>query len=129
MSYSDKKILVVEDDDMLRKIVVDQLSSTFNVIPVKDGEEAVAQIEQSKPDVIVLDLLLPKLDGFGVLAKLRAMSDPFIAITPVLVVSNLSDQASIKKAEEYKVLEYYIKSDISMGILTNRIKRIFNSAE
>jgi DNA-binding response OmpR family regulator len=127
MANNDKKVLVVEDDDMLRGIIVNQLSAHFLAVPVKDGEEAWATIEKDKPDVIILDLLLPKMNGFDVLSKLRSAADPKIAQTPVLVVSNLSDEESIRKTTELKVLEHYTKSDISLGVLVNRIKRIFNT--
>jgi DNA-binding response OmpR family regulator len=123
---SDKKILVVEDDELLRKIIIDQLTSLgYLVLPAADGEEAIQQAEKNKPGIIVLDLLLPKLDGFGVLKKLRSSADPELAKTAVLVVSNLSDSNSIQWAKDYGVLEYYIKSDIELGILGNRIERYF----
>lgn len=126
MSFSDKKILVVEDDDMLRSIIVDQISKNFKVLQARDGEEAIHQIFTSRPNAIVLDLLLPKLNGFEVLAKLRTTPDRAIADIPVLVVSNLSDQASIIKTQQYNVLEYYVKSDITLGTLVDRLKKIFD---
>lgn len=125
MSYADKKVLIVEDDDMLRNIITTQVASQFKAIPVRDGEEAVEAIEQHHPNAIVLDLLLPKLSGFEVLAKLRSHSDRTIANTPVIVVSNLSDNASIKLAADYKVLEYYVKSDIELGTIVTRLEQIF----
>ena len=123
MPFSDKRILVVEDDDLLRKVVMDQLSEQYVAIPASNGKEAIEKIEVQKPDFIVLDLLLPLLDGFGVLEWLRSMPDPKIAKTPVLVVSNLADQASIAKAQKFGILEYYTKADISLGVLINRINR------
>ena len=127
MSFFDKKVLVVEDDGMLRDIVMQQLAMAFTVIAAKDGQEALEKIEADKPDVLVLDLLLPKVDGFEVLQKLRAMPDPKFSKMPVLIVSNLSDKKSVEKAKSLFALEYYIKSDIKLGLLVNRIKRIFNS--
>lgn len=122
-----KKVLIVEDDQVLQKIIVDQLANNFLVVTASDGEEALSIIAREKPDTIVLDLLLPKVDGFAVMQSLRSMDDVAMAHTPVIVVSNLSDQEKINKAHEYKIEEYFLKSDINMGILLNRIKRIFNS--
>lgn len=127
MSYSDKKILVVEDDDMLRNLILSQLIGRYLVVPASDGEEALHQVEASRPDLIVLDLLLPKIDGFKFLEKLRAMPEQVLAKTPVLVVSNLSDNESIERANKYKVEAYFMKSDVTMGILTKRIDRICNA--
>jgi CheY-like chemotaxis protein len=126
MGFSDKKILIVEDDDMLRNIVFDQLKDKYLVIIAKDGQEALDQIELSKPDLIILDLLLPKVDGFTILEKLRANPDPVVAGTPVVVVSNLSDQESVQRAEQYKIVAYFMKVDVSMGSLTRMIERVFN---
>ncbi len=125
MPNLNKTILVVEDDDMLRDIIIGQLSLKYPVIPARDGEEAAAKVESDKPGIVILDLLLPKLDGFGFLEKLRSSPDPETAKTAVLVVSNFSDQSRIDRAKEFGVLEYYIKSDIQMGILINRVNRYF----
>ncbi len=125
MAYQNKKILVVEDDDLLRRIITNQLSANYTIISAADGEEALQQTESQRPDIIVLDLLLPKLDGFGFLEKLRNSPDPVLAKTVVLVVSNLSDPKNIERASQYKVLEYYIKSDLQLGILLNRVNRYF----
>ncbi len=69
-----KKILVVEDDVDLRKALVSRLgSSNYEVFQAADGEEAITIILDQKPDLVLLDLLLPKLDGFQVLEKIRSI--------------------------------------------------------
>lgn len=125
MTAENKTVLVVEDDGMLRNIIVDQLSLEYKTIPAADGQEALELVKTQKPDIVVLDLLLPKLDGFGFLEELRSSPDSELANTKVLVVSNLSDPKSIEKAKKYGILEYYIKSDIQAGVLQNRINRYF----
>lgn len=127
MDYKQKKVLVAEDDDMLRNIITGQLAAVFTVAEAKDGEEALSKIESDRPDVLILDILMPKIDGFGVLEKLRGKPDPGLSKLPVLVVSNLTDQTSIQRAKQYDIEDYFTKNDISFGILVNRIKRIFNS--
>lgn len=126
MDSTNKKILVVEDDDMLRSIVISQLSAKYAVVSARDGEEALIQIEKEKPDLMVLDLMLPKLDGFGVLEKLRAMADPQVSKTPVFVVSNLNTPESMAKALGYGIEAYFLKMDVSLGTLSHRIDRFFN---
>ena len=125
MDTSDKKVLIVEDDDMLRNILVTQMRTRYLTLEAKDGEAALKQIVENTPDAVILDLMLPKTDGFHVLEALRANSDKKIAATPVVVVSNLTDPASIKKAESFNIEAYFTKADVSMGTLVNRIRRIF----
>lgn len=129
MDFQKKKVLVVEDDQLLRKIIIGQLSLKYLTIPAGDGQSALEQVEIQKPDIVVLDLMLPKLDGFGFLEKLRASPDPEWAKIPVLVASNLSDSKSIQRAKEYGILEYYIKADIGSGTLLNRINRYFTQGD
>ena len=126
MPNQNKTILVVEDDDMLRTLLMEQIVNKYIAVPAKDGQEAIDQITQKQPDLIILDLLLPKVDGFQVLETLRAMPDPKVAATPVIIVSNLSDDASIEKAQSYKIEAYFTKSDVTLGSLIHRIERVLN---
>lgn len=126
MDYKDKIVLVVEDDDMLRQILVQQFSASFNVVAAADGEQALQFIQKYRPDAIVLDLLLPRVDGFQVLRELRAMPDRALSQTPVLVVSNLADSQSIELTNNYNVVAYYTKAEVGMGTITNRINRLFS---
>src|SRR5579863_6001237 len=91
VEISPKKILVVEDDKALRDILVDKLSAFFNynILQAADGEEAVAIIFSQKPDLVLLDLLLPKMDGFAILEKIRKDADAGISSIKVIVLSNL----------------------------------------
>lgn len=119
--------MIVEDDDLLRRIMVTQIAAQYVCAEAKDGQEALQQIVVHRPDVIVLDLLLPILDGFEVLRQLRAMTDPKLAQTPVLVVSNLTDQKSIALAQSLNVIEYYTKSDAQFGVIMKRINKLLGS--
>ncbi len=125
MIPENQTILVVEDDDLLRKVIIDQLTIKYPAIPARDGKEALELATSHKPGIIILDLLMPKLDGFGFLKQLRNSPDPDLAQTAILVVSNLSDPSSIEMTKQYGVLEYYIKSDIQAGLLLNRVTRYF----
>ncbi|MCL5667097.1 MAG: response regulator [Patescibacteria group bacterium] len=125
MDDHNKKVLIIEDDDMLRGILMDQFTKQYTTFPAKDGEEALREIEKERPNLIILDLLLPKVSGFDILEKLRANPDPAVAKIPVLVVSNLADQESINRAQSQGIEAYFTKADVTVGVLTNRVKRIF----
>jgi two-component system, OmpR family, alkaline phosphatase synthesis response regulator PhoP len=128
MDNSGKKILIVEDDVDLRNILVDGLSiSNYKILQAGDGEKAVETILEERPDLILLDLLLPKLDGFKVLERLRQYPDKAIAQTKVVVLSNLWSDKDILRAKALKVDEYYVKSNSNMEEIFAKIKTIINS--
>lgn len=123
-----KKILVVEDDTDMRGILVDRLgSSNYKVFQAGDGEEAVALIVDQKPDLILLDLLLPKLDGFKVLDRLRHYPDPKISETKVIVLSNLWSNKDILRAQALKVDEYYVKANTDLQDVFSKVTEILQA--
>ena len=120
-----RKILVVEDDTDMRGILVDRLgSSNYKVFQASDGEEAVSLIVDQKPDLILLDLLLPKLDGFKVLDRLRHYPDAKIAETKVIVLSNLWSNKDILRAQALKVDEYYVKANTDLQDVFSKVTEI-----
>lgn len=123
-----KKILVVEDDTDLRNILVDGLKlSNYQVIQAEDGERAIESILDFKPDLILLDLLLPKLDGFKVLERLRKYPDKAIAQIKVIVLSNLWTDKDILRAQSLKIDEYYVKSNTNMEDIFTKVKTILSA--
>ncbi len=126
MDGSNKKVLIVEDDNMLRGIIAEQIGQKYLAVPAEDGEVGLQKVKKNQPDIIILDLLMPKIDGFQFLEELRNMSDPVLSKIPVIVVSNLKDGTSIGNAQKYGIEDYFTKTDISMGILLNRISRVFS---
>jgi CheY-like chemotaxis protein len=127
MNFRGKKILVVEDDDWLRNIIIGELATNYSVMFAKNGEQALQQIEMWRPDLVILDLLLPKIDGFTVLDKLRALPDKNLAGTPVIIVSNLTDAQSIANAEAHNIVDYFTKADISLNALLDKIHEFFTA--
>lgn len=114
-----KKILIIEDDQFLVDAYKTKLSHIENikVTTARDGKEALDSINTDKPDVIILDLLTPNLDGFGFLEGLRVQN---IKI-PVLVASNLGSEEDIKKAMDLGAQGYFIKSNSSIQDIINKI--------
>lgn len=108
-----KKILVVEDDSMVAKAYKSKLTRLgYDVVMAGDGEEAIVVLRDYQPDAVLLDLVLPKKDGFEVLAEVKA--NPAWKRIPVLVVSNLGQDENIKKAMNLGAVGYVIKTDVTM---------------
>ena len=124
MENAQKKILVVEDDSDLRNVLVDRLKSeqAYTVFSATDGEEAVNLVVDKKPQVILLDLLLPKLDGFKVLERIRTYPDKKISETKVLVLSNVWSNKDILKARALKIEEYFVKANSNLEDVIAKIR-------
>ena len=91
-----KKILIVEDDKFLRELIIQKLlKEGYNISEAIDGEEAIRVVKAEKPDLILLDLILPKASGFEVLAKIK--EDPLISQIPIIILSNLGQKDDVEK--------------------------------
>lgn len=118
-----KKILLVEDDKFLRELIAKKLkSSGYEVIEAIDGESAVIKAKELKPDLVLLDLILPGIDGFGILTKIK--EDPDISKTPVIILSNLSQQEEVEKAIKLGAADFLIKAHFVPGEIIEKIKKI-----
>ncbi len=125
MDKKTTKILVVEDDESLRGILAERLAAAdYQVLQAEDGQVAVSVINQHKPAVILLDLLLPKLDGYGVLEAVRKNTDKQIAQTHVIVFSNLWTDKDILRAKALKVDDYYVKANTSLDVVLGRVEEV-----
>lgn len=117
------KILLVEDDAFLSSLLKNRLQKeNLEVILARDGEEALRLLKDSKPDLILLDLILPKKSGFEVMEDIH--SNPLLQAQdiPIIIVSNLGQEADIKKSEELGAVEYFIKAKTSLDDLVKKIK-------
>lgn len=103
-----KSVLYVEDEDFFRKIISQELEKAgFAVDLAEDGDRGVALLEEKKYDAILLDLVLPKVDGFGVLKKIGAMKHN--RATPVIVLSNLSSEEDERRAKDLGARLFCVK--------------------
>ncbi len=120
-----KKILIVEDDDTMRKSLVDGLSK-FNckILEVGDGEKAVEVVMDNSPDLILLDIMLPKLDGFKVLERIRYYPDARIAQTKVIILSNLWSDKDILRAKALKIDDYLVKANTTLEEVFAKVKQL-----
>lgn len=119
------KILVAEDDPAMAEIVVHKLSTTgFSVRHASNGKEAVEMFNQETPDLMLLDLMMPEMDGFGVLESIRKNPDSTKANTPVIVLSNLWSNEDILKAKSLKADDYMVKAYFTTEEILKKINAL-----
>ena len=116
-----KKILLVEDDTALAKVYSTRLEMEgFDVRHVENGEEALTNAQDYRPDLIVLDVMMPKINGFDVLDILRNTPD-FVSI-PVVMLTALSQAKDKERAEQLGADDYLVKSQVVISDVVARIK-------
>lgn len=121
MTDQKKIILVVEDEEPMQMVLRDVLKvEGYAVLEAKNGIEGLELALKEHPDLILLDILMPKMDGLEMLKNLRA--DEWGRKVPVIVLTNLSDNDDIAKAVEEDVFEYFVKTDIRIDEVIARIR-------
>ncbi|HEX9664815.1 MAG TPA: response regulator [Patescibacteria group bacterium] len=116
-----KTILIIEDDRFLSKIYSAKLEKEgYNLALAVDGEEGLRKLAESKPDLILLDLILPGMSGFEVLDKIKSSSKT--RKIPVIILSNLGQDEDIQKGQELGADDYLVKTDFSISEVINKIK-------
>lgn len=117
------KILVVEDDRFLISAYRAKLEkSGYEVQTASDGDEALAILKTFTPEAILLDLVMPKRDGFSTLEEIK--KDPRISSIPIIVTSNLGQKEDIDKAMALGANDYIIKSDLSIEELVTKVQKV-----
>lgn len=120
---SAQKILIIEDDKFLRELITRKLTAEgFSVSEGIDGEEGVKKVKEVKPDLVLLDLILPGIDGFEVLTRIK--EDPGLALIPVIILSNLGQKEEIEKGLKLGAIDYLIKAHFTPGEIVEKIKSI-----
>ena len=116
-----KNILIVEDDRFLRELIARKLvKEDFNISEAIDGEEGIKKIKGEKPDLVLLDLILPGIDGFEVMSKMR--EDPSITRIPVIILSNLGQREDVERGLKLGAVDYLIKAHFTPGEIIEKIK-------
>ena len=117
------KILIAEDDKFLANAYrVKFEKEEFTVLIAYDGEEAIEAVKSFKPDVILLDLVMPKMDGFATLEALK--KDPATKDIKVIVASNLGQAEDVERARKLGALDYVVKSDTPIAEIVAKIKSV-----
>jgi DNA-binding response OmpR family regulator len=124
---TNKTILLADDEQFIAIAYKDGLERAgYTVVVAQDGEVALSEIRRVVPDLILLDLIMPKQNGFEVLKILR--SEPAIANIPVMVLTNLSQPQDEAEARSYGAIDFIVKADISLKELLIRIDQAFGHA-
>ena len=128
MATTGKRILLVEDDRFLRRACEASLRQRgFTVATAADGEEALRLVKDERPDLILLDMLMPKLSGIDVLRALRG--DATTRDIRVLVLSNSSREQDMAEVKKLGVVGYFVKADLSLKDLGDKIARLLEGGE
>ncbi len=118
-----KKILVIDDDQFFSKTLQAALSpEKYILVSAEDGEAGLEKVKTEKPDLVILDLMMPKLDGTAFLKKMQESTD--LPKVPVLVSSNLSSVKKISDVMSMGAVGYVIKSDESLQSIVQDIERV-----
>ena len=124
-----QKILIVDDDsDILESLTVILKCRGYQAITARDGIEGVASLKAEKPDLMILDLLMPKMDGFAVLKELRDPRWSEFRDTPILILTSVREEASRRRYELETGQELgaddYVEKPVSPDILLERVARL-----
>jgi len=116
------KILIVEDEDVLLNILKNKLEKEgFEVLSAVDGEDALGEIENKKPDLVLLDILMPKMSGIELLKKLKEKGT--LDSLPVIILSNSGQPSEIKEAKELGVKDCLIKAEFDPQEVVEKIRK------
>ncbi len=118
-----KKILIIEDDKDFLFILEKRFTTEgFSVVSAQDGEEALTVIEEEKPDLIISDVLLPKMDGISLVEKLKEVgTNP-----PVIFLTNVKDPNYLTRIKELGNADYFIKCDLQINDIIEKTKKELN---
>lgn len=123
-----KKVLIIEDEEPLRKALSSGLSNNeFEVVTASDGEEGLAIALKEKPNLIMTDLFMPKMDGITMLKKLR--EDEWGKKVKVIILTNLEDREKLSAAVESRVYDYMIKTNWNISDVLKKVRIELKYAE
>ncbi len=121
MKSEEKKILVVEDDEHLRRALVEKLAREgFSVCEAENGAEGIEVALRERPDLILLDIVMPKVDGLTMLSHLR--KDAWGKSAKVIMLTNLSDEESVMKSLNEAAFDYLVKADWKLEDIVRKIR-------
>ena len=117
------KILVAEDDTFLSSLIVNDFHNAgYDVMGAFDGNEAMEKIKSWHPDFIVLDIMMPIKDGYGVLEDLK--NDSACSQIPVMVLSNLGEAGDIERVKKFGVVDYMVKANTTPKSVVEKVRSL-----
>ena len=119
------KVVIVEDDEVLLRVMVAELKdANIEVVAAMDGEEGLKRVRTERPDLVLLDLLLPKKSGFEVLEELKQSTET--RSIPVIILSMLGQDEDIKRGLKLGANDYIVKSQHAVGEVIEKVKGFFS---
>ena len=121
----EQHILIVEDDKFLRELIARKLTKEgFKIEEAIDGEDGLEKAQKLKPDLILLDLILPGMNGFEVLSQIK--NDPQLAQIPVVILSNLGQKDEVEKGLKLGAVDFLVKAHFTPQEIVEKIKSVFS---
>jgi|SRR5680860_722059 len=119
-----KKILIIEDEEILLSLIEKKLiNNDYDVYAATDGEEGFEAMNKNKPDLVLLDIIMPVLDGFEVMEKMNKTNDLNLDKLPVIIISNSGQPVEIKRAIKMGVKDYLIKTSFDPSEVLEKVKK------
>jgi len=116
------KVLLIEDDLALLKIYSNKLKvNNFEVLVATTGKEGLHKVQTEKPDIVLLDIILPEEDGFMVLENIKKNKET--KDIPVIILSNLGQESDIKRGKELGAEDYLVKSNVSLIDIVSKVRK------
>lgn len=120
-----KKVLIIEDETVLLELFTDKFTSeSFETLEATTAEDGIKLALKNKPDLILLDIILPRMDGLTMLKMLRENS--WGKNVPVIILSNVTDQEKVSKAMKLGVYDYIVKTNLILNDLVKQVKEVTN---
>ena len=117
----ERYILVAEDDPVLKNLLGHTFAGKYHTLYASNGTEALAFVEQYKPSLLLLDLMMPGVDGFAVIEQVRARADSCKDV-PIIVFSNLGQQKDRERAKQLGATDYLVKAEVSIEEILAKVE-------
>ena len=129
MSQDTKKILIIEDNESYLTIISQKLSiEKYEVITAQDGQEGIQKVTDNQPDIVLIDLLLPKMNGIEVIEKIRENNAG--RTLPLIILTNINpDDEILQKITENKPAYYLIKPEVTLDDIAEKIKNVLQVSQ
>lgn len=121
-----KKVLLVDDDPAIRQMYSAELEKDYLVIEAVDGEEGLTKAKGEKPNVILLDIMMPKFDGIAYLSKIK--EDTELAAIPIIILTNFGQENLIQQAFNLGVTDYLLKYKVTPTEMKEKVNQVLSSS-
>jgi DNA-binding response OmpR family regulator len=116
-------VALVEDDPLIAEMYTTKFTKEgYDIRHAADGFAGLEMVKKEKPDIILLDIIMPKLDGFQVLQELRKIAE--FKETPVVMLTNLGQEEDVQKGRQYGATDYFIKTNFTPAAIVDKVKNL-----